>query len=183
MAFIENPLISDDDTNVAQTWLQFIEGSNVSQDLDSAVAGGDQSIAATAPIASELLAVGEGNLLAQGLTGSTIASGQVNGPVMGDLTDSMVGDGNTGVTGDGNTAAFGQANTVVSAENANVGDGALVDAVDSAVSTGEGDAIEIEDSLVSESAVGHSTSQSNDTSVLATGGGVAAAGGDATDTT
>jgi hypothetical protein len=144
--------LSDNDTMVGQTYYQLITALGpVSQDFDTTVASGDGA-----------LALGDANL-----SGTTLVNGDVDGALInGDVTDSIVGDGNVGVTGDDNAVAIGTGNMVGHGDDVNLA---------------HGDVVDVEDSLVSESAFGHSMVQSNDQVAFADDGSAVSFGsGDAT---
>ncbi len=144
--------LDDGDTMVGQTLYQLVSALGpVSLDTDATVASGDGS-----------LALGDANL-----QGTTLINGSVDGPfVNGNATDSIVGDGNVGVTGDDNAVAIGTGNMVGHGDDLNMA---------------HGDVVDVDDSIVSESALGHSLVESNDVSAYAVDGSAINFGsGDAT---
>jgi hypothetical protein len=100
--------------------------------------------------------------------------------VFDDATDSVIGDDNQVISNsDVGAASFGSGDaTNVEAENANLGDGVIVDDTngDANLNLGEGDFTQITDSELSESVVGDGTVQSNDISIDADDGSSVAFG-------
>jgi hypothetical protein len=131
----------DRDAMVGQTYYQLIHALGpVQQDFDTNVASGDGA-----------LAMGDASL-----SGTTLINGDVDGPVVnGKVTDSIVGDHNVGVTGDDNAVAIGTGNMVGQGHDVNLA---------------HGDVVDVEDSYVSESALGHSMVESNDVAAWANDG-------------
>jgi len=149
---MSNTFFDDRDTMVGQTYYQLIHSFGpVVQDFDTNVASGDGSLAFSDAK----------------LHGTTLVNGDVDGAIVnGDVKDSLVGNGNVGVTGEDNAAAFGNGNQVASGEDIN---------------QAHGDVVDVEDSYLSESALGHSMVQSNDQMAWANDGSAVSFGhGDAT---
>jgi hypothetical protein len=175
--------IDDADTTVDNSVNQNIEAfGDVNQDFDNDVVSGDGAVAAGD---ASQVNTGDGAVQAGGdITDATIATGDVQGSVTGDVSDSVVGDENQVI--DDSTvgaAAFGGGDaTNVAAENANLGDGTIVEGGqgDLAFNQGDGDLTQIEDSTLSESVVGGGTVQSNDVDIAA-GEGSSVAFGDGSD--
>jgi hypothetical protein len=172
--------IDDRDTTVDASVNQNITAfGDVNQDFDNDVVSGDEAVAAGD--GSQVNTGDEAVQAGGAILDSTIATGDVGGSVTGDVHDSVVGDGNQ-VIDDSivGAAAFGDGDaTNVNAENANLGDGTIVDDTngDVTLNQGDGDLTQIEDSLLNESVVGDGSVESNDVAILA-GEGSSVAFGD-----
>ena len=172
--------IDDRDTTVDSSVNQNITAfGDVNQDFDNDVVSGDEAVAAGD---GSQVNTGDQAVQAAGdILDSTIATGDVGGSVTGDVHDSIVGDGNQ-VIDDSivGAATFGEGDaTNVNAENANLGDGTIVDDThgDVTLNQGDGDLTQIEGSVLSESVVGDGSVESNDIAVSA-GEGSSVAFGD-----
>jgi hypothetical protein len=172
--------IDDRDTTVDNSVNQDITAfGDVTQDFDNDLVSGDGAVAAGD--GSQVL-TGDGAVQAGGnITDATIATGDIGGSVTGDVSDSTVGDDNQVI--DDSTvgaASFGEGDaTNVSAGNANLGDGTIVDDVggDATLNQGDGDLTQIEGSTIEESAIGAGgTVQSNDVDIDADHGSSVAFG-------
>jgi hypothetical protein len=172
--------IDDRDTTVDNSVNQDITAfGDVTQDFDNDVVSGDGAAAAGD---GSQVNTGDGAVQAGGdITDATIATGDVEGSVTGDVEDSIVGNDNQVI--DDSTvgaASFGEGDaTNVSAGNANLGDGTIVDDVggDATLNQGDGDLTQIEGSTVEESAIGAGgTVQSNDIDIDADDGSSVAFG-------
>jgi hypothetical protein len=171
--------IDDRDTTVDQSVNQNITAfGDVNQDFDNDVVSGDGAVAAGD---GSQVNTGDGAVQAgDDIEDSTIATGDVGGSVFGDVSDSVVGDGNQ-VIDDSivGAASFGEGDaTNVVAENANLGDGTIVDDTfgEVALNQGDGDLTQIEDSLLNESVVGDGSVESNDIDISASEGSSVAFG-------
>ena len=171
--------IDDRDTTVDASVNQNITAfGDVNQDFDNDVVSGDEAVAAGD--GSQVNTGDEAVQAGGAILDSTIATGDVGGSVTGDVHDSVVGDGNQ-VIDDSivGAAAFGDGDaTNVNAENANLGDGTIVDDTngDVTLNQGDGDLTQIEDSLLNESVVGDGSVESNDVAILAAEGSSVAFG-------
>jgi len=171
--------IDDRDTTVDQSVNQNITAfGDVNQDFDNDVVSGDEAVAAGD---GSQVNTGDEAVQAGGdILDSTIATGDVGGSVTGDVYDSIVGDGNQ-VIDDSivGAASFGEGDaTNVVAENANLGDGTIVDDTygDVTLNQGDGDLTQIEGSVLSESVVGDGSVESNDVAISASEGSSVAFG-------
>jgi hypothetical protein len=171
--------IDDRDTTVDQSVNQNITAfGDVNQDFDNDVVSGDEAVAAGD---GSQVNTGDEAVQAGGdILDSTIATGDVGGSVTGDVYDSIVGDGNQ-VIDDSivGAASFGEGDaTNVVAENANLGDGTIVDDTygDVTLNQGDGDLTQIEGSVLSESVVGDGSVESNDIAISASEGSSVAFG-------
>ena len=169
--------INDQDTNVDNSVNQNITAfGDVTQDFDNDVVTGDEN--ALGGDGAQVNS-GDGAVQAGGnITDATIATGNVEGSVTGDVYDSVVGDDNQ-VIDDSTVGAvsFGEGDAI-NADNVNQGDGTIVDDAygDVNVNAGDGDQTVVSDSTLSESAVGGSTVQSNDVDITADDGSSVAFG-------
>jgi hypothetical protein len=171
--------IDDRDTTVDQSVNQNITAfGDVNQDFDNDVVSGDEAVAAGD---GSQVNTGDEAVQAGGdILDSTIATGDVGGSVTGDVYDSIVGDGNQ-VIDDSivGAASFGEGDaTNVVAENANLGDGTIVDDTygNVTLNQGDGDLTQIEGSVLSESVVGDGSVESNDIAISASEGSSVAFG-------
>ena len=144
---------------------------DVNQDFDNEDVSGEGAVSAGD---WSRVNTGDGATQAGGdIVDSTINSGDVAGSVTGDNYDSTVGDGNVVI--DESTvgaAGFGGGDaTNLQGENLNLGDGTIVDDTfgDATVNSGDGDLNAIDDSYVSESALGDGDVYSDDPTVVAEG--------------
>ena len=144
---------------------------DVNQDFDNEDVSGEGAVSAGD---WSQVNTGDGATQAGGdIVDSTISSGDVAGSVTGDNYDSTVGDGNVVI--DESTvgaAGFGGGDaTNLQGENLNLGDGTIVDDTfgDATVNSGDGDLNAIDDSYVSESALGDGDVYSDDPTVVAEG--------------
>ncbi|MPY95778.1 MAG: hypothetical protein GEV08_22810 [Acidimicrobiia bacterium] len=130
---MSSTFFDDRDTMVGQTYYQLIHSFGpVQQDFNTNTASGDGALAFSDAK----------------LHGTTLVNGDVDGALInGDVKESIVGDDNVGVTGDDNAVAVGAGNMVGQGKDVNLA---------------HGDVVDVEDSYVSESALGHSFVQSND---------------------
>jgi hypothetical protein len=155
--------IDDRDTTVDQSVNQNITAfGDVNQDFDNDVVSGDHAAAAGD---GSQVNTGDGAVQAgDDIEDSTIATGDVGGSVFDDATDSVIGDDNQVISNsDVGAASFGSGDaTNVEAENANLGDGVIVDDTNGDVNlnTGEGDFTQISDSSFNESVVGDGSVES-----------------------
>jgi hypothetical protein len=171
--------IDDRDTTVDASVNQNITAfGDVTQDFDNDVVSGDGAVAAGD---DSQVNTGAGAVQAgEDIEDSTIATGDVGGSVTGDVSDSIVGDGNQviddSVVG---AASFGAGHaTNVNAENANLGDGTIVDDTNGDVTLNQGDGAltQIDDSTLTESVVGDGSVESNDITIDADEGSSVAFG-------
>jgi hypothetical protein len=157
--------IDDRDTTVDQSVNQNITAfGDVNQEFDNDVVSGDGAVAAGD---GSQVNTGDGAVQAGGdIENSTVATGDVGGSVFDDATDSVIGDDNQVISNsDVGAASFGSGDaTNVEAENANLGDGVIVDDTNGDVNlnTGAGDFTQISDSSFNESVVGDGSVESND---------------------
>ena len=172
--------IDDRDTTVDNSVNQDITAfGDVTQDFDNDVVSGDGAVAAGDGLAGQHRRRGRPGRREH--HGRDIATGDVEGSVTGDVDDSIVGDDNQ-VIADSTVgaASFGEGDaTNVSAGNANLGDGTIVDDVsgDATLNQGDGDLTQIEGSTIEESAIGAGgTVQSNDIDIDADDGSSVAFG-------
>ena len=171
--------IDDRDTTVDNSVNQDITAfGDVNQDFDNDVVSGDHAAAAGD---GSQVNTGDGAVQAGGdIYDSTVATGDVEGSVFDDATDSVIGDGNQVISDSTvGAAAFGSGDaTNVEAENANLGDGVIVSDTngDANVNTGEGDFTQIDGSSFDESVVGDGSVESNDIDVTADDGSSVAFG-------
>ena len=175
----DTTVIDDRDTTVDASVNQNITAfGDVNQDFDNDVVSGDGAVAAGD---GSQVNTGDEAVQAGGdILDSTIATGDVGGSVTGDVYDSIVGDGNQ-VIDDSivGAASFGEGDaTNVVAENANLGDGTIVDDTygDVTLNQGDGDLTQIEGSVLSESVVGDGSVESNDVAISASEGSSVAFG-------
>jgi hypothetical protein len=191
----DTTVINDQDTNIDNSVNQDITAfGDVNQDFDNDVVTGDEN--ALGGDGSQVNS-GDGAVQAGGdIVDSTIATGDVEGSVTGDVYDSVVGDGNN-VIDDSRVgaAAFGDGDAI-NAENVLQGDGTLISDVGGGgdvprlavaddypyddgevnINTGSGDQTVVDDSIVSESAVGSGSVESNDIDIDASEGSAVAFG-------
>jgi hypothetical protein len=175
----DTTIINDQDTNVDNSVNQDITAfGDVNQDFDNDVVTGDGNALGgdNSQVNSGAGAVQAGD----DIEDSTIATGPVGGSVTGDVNDSIVGDGNVGIIDsdiDGAVAVGG--GDAIDAENVAQGGSTIIDDTSGDVNanTGDGTQTVIDDSTISESAVGEgNTVQSNDVNVSADDGSAVAFG-------
>lgn len=151
---------------------------DVTQDFDNEDVSGEGAVSAGD---WSQVNTGEGATQAGGdIVDSTISSGDVAGSVTGDNYDSVVGDGNAVIDDSSvGAAGFGGGDaTNLQGENLNLGNGTIVDDTfgDANVNSGDGDLNAIDDSYVSESALGDGDVYSDDPTVVAEQGSSVAFG-------
>jgi hypothetical protein len=173
----DTTVINDQDTNIDNSVNQDITAfGDVNQDFDNDVVTGDEN--ALGGDGSQVNS-GDGAVQAGGsIVDSTIATGDVGGSVTGDVSDSVVGDNNNVIDDSSvGAASFGDGDAI-NAENVLQGDGTLVDDIsgDANINTGSGDQTVVDDSIVSESAVGSGSVESNDIDIDASEGSAVAFG-------
>jgi hypothetical protein len=175
----DTTVINDQDTSVDNSVNQDIAAfGDVNQDFDNDVVTGDGNALGgdNSQVNSGAGAVQAGD----DIEDSTIATGPVGGSVTGDVNDSIVGDGNVGIIDsdiDGAVAVGG--GDAIDAENVAQGGSTIIDDTSGDVNanTGDGTQTVIDDSTISESAVGEgNTVQSNDINVSADDGSAVAFG-------
>jgi|RhiMethySRZTD1v2_1073278.scaffolds.fasta_scaffold938953_1 hypothetical protein len=138
-------------TAIGQTFFQLVSSmGDVNQDWDTTTASGPGAFA-----------VNDANL-----SGTQIVMGDNDGQMVnGNATDSIIGEHNVGaIDNDGSAINFGAGGVAADGENNNIGSGELYN---------------VEDSKLSETAIGHSQVQSNDIDVDADDGSAVAFGGEA----
>ena len=170
--------INDQDTSIDNSVNQEITAfGDVNQDFDNDVVTGDGN--ALGGDGSQVNS-GDGAVQVGGnVTDATIATGDVGGSVTGDVSGSVVGDGNEAIVGsEVGAASFGEGDAI-NAENVAQDGSTIIDDTfgDVNANTGDGTQTVIEDSTISESAVGEgNTVQSNDVDIDADDGGAVAFG-------
>ena len=187
--------INDQDTSIDNSVNQEITAfGDVNQDFDNDVVTGDDN--ALGGDDSQVNS-GDGAVQVGGnVTDATIATGDVEGSVTGDVYDSVVGDENQAIVDSSvGAAAFGEGDAI-NAENVAQDGSTIIDGPDGGVvvprlvqpgyepegstvnaNTGDGTQTVVDDSTISESAVGEgNTVQSNDVDIDADDGGAVAFG-------
>ena len=187
--------INDQDTTIDNSVNQEITAfGDVNQDFDNDVVTGDDN--ALGGDDSQVNS-GDGAVQVGGnVTDATIATGDVEGSVTGDVYDSVVGDENQAIVDSSvGAAAFGEGDAI-NAENVAQDGSTIIDGPDGGVvvprlvepgyepegstvnaNTGDGTQTVVDDSTISESAVGEgNTVQSNDVDIDADDGGAVAYG-------
>jgi hypothetical protein len=174
--------VSDDDTTFSESRESagldqssnddILAGGDVFEESDNDAALGEDS--ATAGDYSQVNTGDEAVQTGGDVYDSTQATGDVAGSVTGDNYDSVVGDGNQTIDDSqvGSAAFGGGDSSNLQAENANLGDGTIVDDTygDATTNSGDGTLTEVEDSLVSESSIGGGDVFSDDPTVAASEG-------------
>jgi hypothetical protein len=171
--------IDDRDTTVDNSVNQNITAfGDVNQDFDNDVVSGEGAVAAGDDAEVN---TGDGAVQAgDDIDNATIATGDVEGSVFDDATDSVIGDDDQVISDSTMGAAtFGSGDaTNVEAENANLGDGLIVSDTngDPNLNAGDGDFTQFTDSELDESVVGGGSVESNDIDVSADDGSSVAFG-------